>query len=67
MVIDCRRIAIMRPDLSSIPRKSLPRGDSPRGKFLTVQYELVMSFDTIIEFKLKYKGKFTNHLGTGVP
>ena len=48
----------MRPDLSSIPRQALPRGTSPRGDFLKVEYELVMSFDTVIEFKLRYKGTF---------
>lgn len=46
----------MKPDLSWVPRRTLQRKSSPRGEFYKVQYELVMSFDTMISFQLKYNG-----------
>jgi hypothetical protein len=54
----CRRIAIMKPDLSWVPRDRLARKYSPtKGDYYKVGYEIVMSFDTMISFQLKFQGE----------
>ena len=46
----------MKPALSWVPRQTLQRKSSPRGEFYKVEFEIVMSFDTMISFQLKYNG-----------
>ncbi|KAF2254078.1 actin-like ATPase domain-containing protein [Trematosphaeria pertusa] len=53
--LDCRRIAIMKPDLSVIPKASLEKRQSPEGPYYKVLYQLEMSFDTTISFRLRYQ------------
>jgi hypothetical protein len=54
---DCRRIAMMKPDLSVVPRSSLEVRQSPDGEFYRVEYTLEMSFDTVISFRLRHNGE----------
>jgi len=50
-------LAILRPDFSSINRTEFPLLKSPGGQdYFRINFNLVMTFDTIIEFKLEYKG-----------
>ena len=53
---DCRRIAVLRPDLSVIPRTSFPKFQTTNGEYYKVKYTLDMSFDTLISFRLCHKG-----------
>lgn len=53
-------IAYLHPDLSKIDRNEFPRFKSPDGKeeYIKISFELAMTFDNMIEFKLIYKGEF---------
>ncbi|KAI9865467.1 MAG: hypothetical protein M1813_002357 [Trichoglossum hirsutum] len=53
---DCRVVATLKPDLSLIDRSGLQKFSSPAGEYYKVSYQLEMSFETTISFKLKYKG-----------
>lgn len=57
--LDCLKIAILKPDLSVIPRQEFQekRSFHSREKYYKVQYDLEMSFDTTISFKLRFNGK----------
>lgn len=48
----------MKPDLSVIPKASLEKRQSPEGPYYKVLYQLEMSFDTTISFRLRYQGKY---------
>ncbi|KAI9774152.1 MAG: hypothetical protein M1840_005245 [Geoglossum simile] len=56
--LDCRQIGLLTPDLSRIPRSEFPRISSPGGDYYKVLYEVVMRFDTVIEFQLKFQGRY---------
>lgn len=61
---DCHVIAYLRPDLSKIDRSEFPRLTSPSGEeYLRISYDLAMTFDNMIEFKLEYKGGSSLSLG----
>jgi hypothetical protein len=56
--VDCRRIAVLRPDLSDIPKESFERRQSPDGDpYYRIHYTLEMSFDTVVSFRLRYDGE----------
>ena len=58
---DCRLVAVVYPDLSKIKRSELPKIRNSAGEYYyKVSYSLEMSFDTMIHFRLKYKGLNSN-------
>jgi hypothetical protein len=53
-------MAILRPDFSKVDRNEFPRFRSPGGEqYLRIIFNLVMTFDSMIEFKLEYKGQYS--------
>ncbi|KAH0543127.1 hypothetical protein FGG08_002553 [Glutinoglossum americanum] len=53
---DCRVVATLKPDLSVINKSELQTFRSKAGEYYKVSYELEMSFEAAIAFKLKYQG-----------
>ncbi|KAI9775604.1 MAG: hypothetical protein M1839_001005 [Geoglossum umbratile] len=56
--LDCRKIGLLNPDLSRVPRTDFPRISSPAGDYYKVSYEIVMRFDTVLEFQAKFQGRY---------
>jgi len=57
-------LAILKPDFSGVEKSEFPRLRSPSGEeYLRINFNLVMTFDTMIAFKLEYKGR----LAPGIP
>jgi len=55
---DCRMLAILRLDFSAINKSEFPKLRSPAGeKYFRINFNLVMTFGTMIAFKLEYKGQ----------
>lgn len=57
-LVDCRCIAVLRPDLSDIPKESFERRQALDGDpYYRIHYTLQMSFDTVVSFRLRYDGE----------
>lgn len=54
--LDCYPLVKLNSNLSFIDRATLPKYDSPRGKYYRLSFNLVMRFDTLIKFSLEYEG-----------
>ncbi|KAF2194329.1 hypothetical protein K469DRAFT_548682, partial [Zopfia rhizophila CBS 207.26] len=54
---DCRTVATLSSDLSSIPHSQFDVVNSGNGDWYKVSYDIEMTFETTINFRLKFKGK----------
>jgi len=54
---DCRTVATLSADLSSIPHTQFDIVNSGNGNWYKVSYDIEMTFETTINFRLKFKGK----------
>ncbi|MBE3048453.1 hypothetical protein IMZ48_39310 [Candidatus Bathyarchaeota archaeon] len=53
---DCRKVATLRSDLSGIPASDFEVVNSGNGNWYKVSYDLEMSFEATLSFRLVFKG-----------
>ncbi|KAJ6098844.1 hypothetical protein N7467_000379 [Penicillium canescens] len=53
---DCRRVATLKSDLSGIPASEFELVDSGNGNWYKVSYDIEMSFEATLSFRLVFKG-----------
>jgi predicted ABC-type sugar transport system permease subunit len=55
---DCRTIAMLRADLTKIPASDFDIVNSGNGDWYKVNYDIEMSFEATLSFRLVFKGTF---------
>jgi predicted ABC-type sugar transport system permease subunit len=58
MYTDCRTIATLRADLTGIPASDFAMVNSGNGDWYKVTYNIEMSFEATLSFRLVFKGTF---------
>lgn len=58
---DCRRVATLKSDLSGIPASEFEIVDSGHGNWYKVSYDIEMSFEATLSFRLVFKGTVIFH------
>lgn len=76
MLSECKTVATLRADLTSIADSEFERVNSGNGEWFKMSHDIVMSFEATLSFKWIFKGtilfditpfKAVSHIHTNVP
>ena len=59
---DCRTIATLKADLTGIPASDFEIVNSGNGDWYKINYDIEMSFEATLSFRLLFKGTFFSAL-----
>lgn len=54
--VECKTVATLKADLSSVPHSEFARVNSGNGDWYKVSYDIEMSFEATLSFSLSFKG-----------